>query len=157
MARVESSVTISRPVAEVFAFFLDFDKNAAQMDPSIESVSKTPAGSTRSGTTFRFSQRILGKMRDTITIFTSIELNRNIEIASSFGPLRPRGSFSFTEGRQGTTVTVRVNPNPTGPFKLLAPLFDRVAQKIWAERFTRIKTALESEPVRSQLQKVVGS
>jgi uncharacterized membrane protein len=146
MAQVESTVTIARPVEEVFGFFLDFDKNAAQMDPSIESVSRTPAGRTRSGTAFRFSQRIFGKMRDTITTFTSIESNRRIEIAASFGPLRPRGAFTFAEGNRRATVTVRVNPNPVGPFKLLAPLFARVAQKIWRERFARIKTALESSP-----------
>jgi hypothetical protein len=154
---VESSVTIGRPVEEVFGFFLDFDRNASQMDPSIESVSRTPAGPTRSGTAFRFSQRIFGKMRDTITTFTSIEPNRRIEIAASFGPVRPKGAFSFTEGSQGTTVTVRVNPDPVGPFKLLAPLFDRVAQKIWTERFARIKSALESAPARGRPQKVVAS
>jgi hypothetical protein len=144
MTHVESTVTIARPVEEVFGFFLDFDKNAAQMDPSIKSVSRTPAGPTRSGTAFRFSQKIFGKMRDTITTFTSIEPNRKIEIAASFGPLRPRGAFTFAERNRGTTVTVLVNPNPVGPFKLLAPLFARVAQKIWRERFVRIKTALES-------------
>jgi hypothetical protein len=151
MAQVESSMTVARPVEEVFGFFLDFDKNAAQMDPSIESVSRTPAGPTRPGTTFRFNQRIFGKMRDTITTFTSIESNRKIEIAASFGPLRPRGAFTFAEGNRRATVTVRVNPNPVGPFKLLAPLFARVAQRIWRERFARIKTALESSPERAAL------
>jgi uncharacterized protein YndB with AHSA1/START domain len=144
MANVESSVTIARPVEDVFRFFLDFDHNAPQMDPTIESVSRTPGGPTRPGTAFRFSQRILGKMRATTTTFTSIEPNRKIEIAASFGPLRPEGAFTFDERNRGTTVTVRVNPNPVGPFKLLAPLFARIAQKVWKERFARIKAALES-------------
>jgi uncharacterized protein YndB with AHSA1/START domain len=144
MATVESTVTIARPVEEVFGFFLAFDKNAPHMDPSIESVSRTPAGPTRPGTAFRFSQKILGKMRDTVTTFTSIEPNRRIEIAARFGPLRPRGAFTFVEGNRGTTVTVRVNPSPVGLFKLLAPLFARIARKIWAERFERIKAVLES-------------
>jgi uncharacterized protein YndB with AHSA1/START domain len=146
MAHVEATVTIARPVEDVFRFFLDFDKNASQMDPSIESVARTPLGPTRPGTAFRFSQRIFGKMRDTTTTFTSIEANRRIEIAASFGPLRPKGAFTFDEATSGTTVTVRVNPNPIGPFKLLAPLFARIAQKIWRERFARIKAAMESSP-----------
>jgi Polyketide cyclase / dehydrase and lipid transport len=139
--------------AASFRFFLDFDKNASQMDPTIESVSRTPVGPTRPGTAFRFSQRIFGRMRDTTTTFTSIEPNRKIEIAARFGPLRPRGAFTFDEGNQGTTVTVRVSPNPVGPFKFLAPLFARVAQKIWTERFARIKTALESSPRSAALHR----
>jgi hypothetical protein len=42
MAKVESSVMISRPVEEVFRFFLDFDQNAATMEPNVESVAKSP-------------------------------------------------------------------------------------------------------------------
>jgi uncharacterized protein YndB with AHSA1/START domain len=153
MATVESTVTIARPVEEVFGFFIDFDKNARQMDPTIESVMRTPMGPTRPGTAFRFSQQILGRMRDTTTTFTSIEPNRKIEIAASFGPLRPKGAFTFNEGNRSTTVTVRVNPDPVGPFKLLAPFFARVAQKIWAQRFARIKAALESSPRSGDFQR----
>jgi uncharacterized protein YndB with AHSA1/START domain len=141
---VEATVTIARPVEEVFRFFLELDKNGPQMDPSIESVVKTPAGPTRPGTAFRFRQRILGKARDTTTMFTALEPNRKIEIAASFGPLRPKGAFVFDEESRGTTVAVRMNPNPVGPFKLLAPLFARVVRKVWNERFGRIKTLLES-------------
>lgn|SRR5215510_16485903 len=96
MARVEAAVTI--PVEEVFRFFIDFDKNASYMDPTIEAVSRNPVGPTRPGTAFRFSQRILGKMRDTTTTFTSIEANRRIEIAARFGPLRPKGPSSSMKG-----------------------------------------------------------
>jgi uncharacterized protein YndB with AHSA1/START domain len=102
MATVEAAVTIARPVEEVFDFFLAFDKNASLMDPSIEAVARTPQGPTRPGTAFRFSQRVLGKMRDTTTTFTSIEPNRRIEIAASFGPLRPRGAFTFAEVNRDT-------------------------------------------------------
>ncbi len=106
MANVEATVTIVRPVEEVFRFFLDLDKNGSHMDPSIESVVKTSLGPTRPGIIFRFRQRILGKVRDTTTTFTSLEPNRKIEIAASFGPLRPNGAISFAEGNQGTTVPI---------------------------------------------------
>jgi uncharacterized protein YndB with AHSA1/START domain len=144
MAEVEATVTIARPVEEVFRFFLDLDKNGSHMDPSIESVVKTPLGPTRPGTAFRIRQRILGKVRDTTTTFMSLEPNRKIEIAASFGPLRPKGASVFDEGNRGTTVAVRVNPNPIGPFKLLTPLFARVVRKVWGERLARIKAVLES-------------
>lgn len=53
MAKLESEVTITRPVEDVFRFLLDLDKNHS--DPTAESVVKTPDGPTSSGTTFRFT------------------------------------------------------------------------------------------------------
>jgi hypothetical protein len=47
-------------VAEVFGFFLALDETAPKVDPSIESIVKTPNGPPGSGTTFRFRQRNLG-------------------------------------------------------------------------------------------------
>ena len=64
MAKMESTVTIARPVEEVFRFFLDLDRNARTTDPNVESVTKTPEGPTGPGTTFLFRQRALGAMRD---------------------------------------------------------------------------------------------
>ena len=45
--QLESAVTITCPVEEVFGYFLDLDHNAS--DPGVESVSRTPAGPTARG------------------------------------------------------------------------------------------------------------
>ena len=78
--RVESSVTIARPVDEVFRFFLDFDQNAAKMEPNVDSVVKVPEGPTKPGTTFRLQQELFGKTREATITFVSFELNRRIEL-----------------------------------------------------------------------------
>ena len=144
MAKLESTVTIARPVEEVFRFFLDLDKNAPKTDPNVDSVVKTPEGPTGPGTTFHFRQKALGKMRETTTIFISLEPNRKIEMEARLGPLRPKGAITFDQTNRGTTVSVRLNPNPVGALKLLSPVFARIGQKIWAERLARIKAALEA-------------
>jgi uncharacterized membrane protein len=143
MVKMESTVTIARPVQEVFRFFLDLDRNARTTDPNVESVTKTPEGPTRPGTTFLLRQRALGAMRETATTFVSIELNRKIEIDATLGPLRPRGAIDFDETNLGTTVTVRLNPNPIGPLKLLSPVFARIGERVWDKRLARLKDALE--------------
>jgi uncharacterized protein YndB with AHSA1/START domain len=144
MAKVESTVTIARPVAEVFSVFVDLDKNARLTDPNVESVVKTPEGPTRPGTTFRFRQKALGKVRGTTTTFISLEPNRKIEMEAKLGPLRPKGAITFDQADGGTTVVVRLSPNPIGPLKLLASVFARIGQKVWDERLARLKIALES-------------
>jgi uncharacterized protein YndB with AHSA1/START domain len=146
MAKLESTVTIVRPVEEVFRFFLDLDKSVTKTDPNVDSVVKTPEGPTGPGTTFHFRQKALGKIRHSTTTFISVELNRKIEMEARLGPLRPKGAITFDQTNRGTTVSVRLNPNPVGPLKLLSPVFARIGQKVWNERLARIKAALESSP-----------
>ena len=146
MAKLESTVTIARPVEEVFRFFLDLDKSVTKTDPNVDSVVRTPEGPTGPGTTFHFRHKALGKIRHSTTTFISVELNRKIEMEARLGPLRPKGAITFDQTNRGTTVSVRLNPNPAGPLKLLSPVFARIGQKVWNERLARIKAALESSP-----------
>ena len=139
-ARLESAVTIARPVEDVYRFFLDLDKNAS--DPGVESVVKTPQGPTAQGTTFRFRHR--GRPRETTTRFTSLEANRKIQFDGHVGPLRPKGAFSFQPTDGATTLTVHVDANPIGLLKLLTPLINRKGQEVWDNRLARIKAALEA-------------
>jgi hypothetical protein len=144
MAKMETAVVIARPVAEVFGFFLDLDETAPKVDQSVGSVVKTPDGPAGPGTTFRFSQQNLGKMRETTTRFTAVELNRKIEFEAEIGPMRPKCDLTFEQSNGGTRVTFRGDSNPLGPFKLLSPLFNRKGQQVWTQRLSRIKTVLES-------------
>lgn len=150
MAQMESTVTIARPVEEVFRFFVDLDRNGRNTGPNVESVTKTPKGPTGPGTTFLFRQRALGAMRETATTFVSIEPNRPIDIEARLGPLRPKGAIGFDRTNLGTTVTVRLNPNPIGLLKLLSPVFARIGARVWDKRLARLKDALERSP-ESQL------
>jgi len=143
MTKMQSTVTIARPVDEVFAFFLALDENAPRTDPSVESVVKTPDGPTRAGTTFRFRQERRGKTRETTTRFTSVEPDRRIEFDAEIGPMRPRCTLAFEQTDSGTTVAFYGDSNPVGPFKLLSPVFNRKGQQVWDQRLARIKTVLE--------------
>jgi uncharacterized protein YndB with AHSA1/START domain len=137
--KIESAVTIARPVEEVFGFLLDLDKNAT--DPGVESVVKTPDGPTGPGTTFRFRH---GKSRETTVCFTAVEPNRRIEFKGHVGPLRPAGDFSLTEAEPGTRLSARVDSNPVGALRPLSPIANRIGQRVWDGRLARIKAALEA-------------
>lgn len=93
-------------------------------------------------------------MRETAPTFVAIEPNRKIEIDARLGPLRPRGAIAFDQTNLGTTVTVRLNPNPIGPLKLLSPVFARIGEMVWDKRLARLKDALErsagSQPIDRQ-------
>src|SRR2546428_12273252 len=144
MAKMESTVTIGRPVEEVFAFFLALDENAAKVDPGAQSVVKTPDGPPGAGTTFRFRQKNLGKVRETTTRFTAVEPNRTIAFEAEIGPMRPKCDLTFEQMEGGTRVTFRGDSIPVGPLKLLSPLLNRKGQQVWSQRLARIKTVLEA-------------
>jgi uncharacterized protein YndB with AHSA1/START domain len=144
MARMESTVTIARPVEEVFGFFLALDENAPKTDPSAGSVVKSPEGPTGPGTTFRFRQQTLGKVRETTTRFTGVEPNRRIEFDAEIGPMRPKCDLTFEQTDGGTRVTFRGDSNPVGPLKPLSPFFNRKGQQVWGQRLARVKAVLEA-------------
>ena len=114
MAKMEATVTIGRPVEEVFRFFLDLDENAPKVDPSAGSVVKSPEGPSGPGTTFRFRQQTLGKVRETTTRFTAVEPNRKIYFEAEIGPMRPKCDLTFEQADGGTRVTFRGDSNPVG-------------------------------------------
>jgi hypothetical protein len=144
MAMMETMVEIARPVAEVFGFFLALDENAPKTDPSVGSVVKSPDGPAGPGTTFRFRQPNLGKVRETVTRFTAIAPNRQIAFEAEIGPMRPTCDLTFEPTDGGTRVTFRGDSHPLGPLKLLSPLFNRKGEQAWSRRLARIKTVLES-------------
>jgi uncharacterized protein YndB with AHSA1/START domain len=113
MAKMEATVTIARPVEEVFRFFLALDENAPKVDPSAGSVVKSPEGPSGPGTTFRFRQQSLGKVRETTTRFTGVEPNRRIEFEAEIGPMRPQCDLTFEQTDGGTRVTFR-GDSPSG-------------------------------------------
>ena len=105
---------------------------------------KTPDGPARAGTTFRFRQKNLGKVRETITRFTDVVPNRKIEFEAEIGPMRPKCDLTFEQIEAGTRVTFRGDSVPVGPLKLLSPLLNRKGQQVWGQRLARIKTVLEA-------------
>lgn len=145
MRRIDSTITIARPVPEVFGYFLHLDRYAPETDPSVESVIKEPPGPTGPGTTFRFRQKAFGRVRETRTRFTALEPNRRIAFEGQVGPLRPAGVFTFEKTNGGTTLRVRIDDtDPIAPLRALAPLFTRIGQKLWDDRLGRIRAVLEA-------------
>jgi hypothetical protein len=144
MANMESTVVIARRVEDVFEFFLHLDENAPKTDPTVGSVVRTPDGPVGPGTTFRFRQQNLGRTMETVTRFTAITPNREIQFEAEIGPMRPRCSLTFEPTADGTRVIFRGDSNPPGLLKLLSPMLNRQGQQAWTRRLSRVKTVLEA-------------
>lgn len=142
-ARVDSSVSIGRPVEEVYAFVLDLPSNGPEWAPDLESVEKVTEGPIGTGTKFEQLQAVMGKRRTTSLTFTGVDPNRRIDAEARVGPLSSTASLTFEQADVGTRVTVAGEGNPRGAFKLLTPIFARVGQRMWDARLAQLKLVLE--------------
>jgi hypothetical protein len=144
MPGMTTSIVVARPVEEVFAFLLNPKESAPRIDPDGGLVLMSPEGTPGPGTTFVFRQRVLGRTAETTTHLTAVEPSRRIEFDAKIGPMRPRCSLTFESVAEGTLVTFRGDSNPPGPLKVFTPAMDRMGQKNWTQRLSRVKDVLES-------------
>lgn len=145
MAGMKTSVTIERPVREVFAFLLNPKESAPLMDPGGGGlVLMTPERPPGPGTTFIFRQRVFGRVTETKTHLTAVDPDRRIEFDAEIGPMRPHCSLSFEDLGGRTNVTFSGNSNPPGPLKIFTPLMNRMGKRNWSERLSSAKRVLEA-------------
>jgi uncharacterized protein YndB with AHSA1/START domain len=116
--RAENSVTINRPVSEVFAFVAD-GTTAPRWRSGVFDVERVSGDGGR-GTVYR--QGVRGPMGQRIPadyLVTEFESDRLISFRAIAGPFRPEGSFRLEPVGDGTRVTFSLEGELTGIKKLL--------------------------------------
>ena len=140
MSGFESAVEIGRPIAEVFTWFLEMDKNAPRVDPEADEARKDPPGETTAGTTFY----LRSGGRESPVKYTELRENEWIDFVTKIGPMRPTARLSFDETASGTLLTIRASSNMPTLLRLLEPIADRMGKREWDGRLDRIRMDLET-------------
>jgi len=131
MAGMETSIEINRPVASVFEFFLDLERNVLSTDPKVRSVIKTTEGPVGPGTTYRIRQPVFGRIREQRTPVVAADANKRIDMEARFGPVAPKFSLYFEPAGGSTRVTFRGTSRPIGPFKLVRHSWTGESPREW--------------------------
>jgi hypothetical protein len=139
--RVENSVVIDCPVSDVFAFVTDAT-NDPQWHTDAFHAMKTSEGPIRVGTTFTVGISFLGK-RDAYWRVVELEPNRREVIDVTAPPFNPTLTYVFEPANGATRFTRRIEVEPRGYVKVLAPLVRRMMQRRNASFMPRLKAALE--------------
>src|SRR5215510_10655778 len=142
MPHAENTVTISRPLQEVFDYLADGTHNKDWRDGVLE-IERTSADKGQ-GATYRQvlagpgGRRIDGDYR--ITVF---DPPRRLEFLVTAGPARPSGVFELTDGTdRATVVRFTLDLRPTGFMKLMTPMIARQMRREVAQLET-LKKILE--------------
>jgi len=117
MPSAERTITINRPVEEVFTFVSD-GRNAKLWRPGVLDVDLVSG----SGLGARYSQGVRGPGGRRIAAdyeITEYEPNSKIGFGATAGPIRPTGSFTFEGMGTGTILTFKLDAELRGLQRLL--------------------------------------
>ncbi|HEX5014365.1 MAG TPA: SRPBCC family protein [Candidatus Limnocylindrales bacterium] len=121
MPHATYSVTINRPVADVFAYVAD-GENAREWRPGVLDIVRA-TGAMDGGVGTRYLQGVKGPMGRRIRAdyeITVFEPERRLEFQTVAGPARPHGRYDFAPTPDGgTTVTFSLDVELGGVRKLL--------------------------------------
>ena len=141
----EDSITINRPVHDVFGFLADFP---AVLTWQLEFTEMTPIteGTQRAGYQYRYARKLpLGTQRGTMEI-TDYQPDRRLSWRAAPGPVLPSGTWTFTaiNNDQATRVDEQFTAKITGPLRLLAPLLHRQFSRDVGKDLRAAKRILEA-------------
>jgi uncharacterized protein YndB with AHSA1/START domain len=142
MADARLSVTISRPLGEVFTVLTDPEKTPKWSASAVEERWLTPGpptiGSRRLAVT-----KLIGRRSQNIAEVTAYEPNRMWEMKSVSGPpFVARAEFARTDG--GTRVDWRWTFLLRGPMRPFGPIVARLFGRLFAKDLVRLKRMMET-------------
>ncbi len=142
MPHAENTITIERPIEDVFAYLADGTNNL-RWRPGVLSIERTSA-EAGAGATYR--QKLRGPGGRTIDgdyQVTAYQPPDLLEFHVTAGPARPAGRFTLTAaGPTHTTVTFTLDLQPTGFMRLMGGMVAKTMQSEVNE-LPRLKADLE--------------
>jgi uncharacterized protein YndB with AHSA1/START domain len=123
MPQAERTVTIRKPVAEVFRFVANHD-NDTQWRPGVIEMRKSGG----EGVGERWYQRVKGPVGRQIPAdieLTQLEPNRVLAFRTVEGPVRPEGRYEFADDGGATRLTFSLRADLKGVKKLMSPMVQR--------------------------------
>jgi uncharacterized protein YndB with AHSA1/START domain len=123
MQQAERTVTIQKPVADVFAFVANHD-NDAQWRPGVVEMRK----SSGEGVGERWYQRVKGPGGRQVPAdieVTQLEPNRLLAFRTVEGPVRPVGRYELADENGATRFTFSLSAELKGLKKLMSPMVQK--------------------------------
>jgi carbon monoxide dehydrogenase subunit G len=142
MATFQNTLTIRRPVEDVFAFLADFE-NIPKWNYAILQTKQTSPGPVGVGTTYRQLRSIPRRSEEGFEV-TGFEPTSRLEIHGDIGPFTATISYLLAPVGDGTRLTNRVDLQPSGALRLLAPLAASRVKTAVAANLDTLKQILET-------------
>jgi len=139
---VTTTVEISRPAPEVFAFVAD-QTNGPRWQSGLADVRRLTEGPLGVGTEHEFVRRFAGRRVASRNRFVSFEQDRYVEFEIPAGWLTGTGSYLAEPVPGGTLLSSRMRFRARGPVAVLEPVLARVLARDSRRDEARLKRLLE--------------
>ena len=143
MIKVEHSVTINKPAADVFAYIVDPANTVKYDDELLESKLLTP-GPIAVGSVITDKRKFIGREMDSELKVTAYEPNSRFALKVTKGPVPFEITYTLSAAGGGTQLNVKAEGEPGGFFKLAGGLVAKQLQASLEKTSAQIKKNLES-------------
>ena len=141
MFKVENTVSINKPIQEVFAYVNDPD-TTTKWQGGVEAV-KYPPGNPGVGTQYTEVRKFMGREMNTTLEVTALEENKLYAAKTLDGPVLYEVTVTFEADGEGTKMTTAVEAEPGGFFKLAEGMVKKQLAQSLQEDGQRLKSILE--------------
>jgi uncharacterized protein YndB with AHSA1/START domain len=144
MTTFNHSITIDRPLEEVWEYVVDPANDPVWQGPVVEVLSGTE-GPIEVGSEIQEVTQFLGRRFDITFEVTEHEPMTRSAVRSKAGPVAMQGTYRFEPVDGGTRFSMEGETNAHGLFKLAEPVFARMARREWATCCEQLKDILEED------------
>jgi uncharacterized protein YndB with AHSA1/START domain len=137
-----NTITIDRPVAEVFAFLAEFE-NLPRWNYAISETRKISIGPVDVGARYEQTRTIPTRSVETFEV-TAFEPDRTLSIRGTFGPFPGRFTYELEPMGTLTRLVNTVDLEPSGLVSIVAPLMTSRVEAAVAANLDVLKRTLES-------------
>ena len=141
--RYENSVTIERPVEDVFTYMTTVENSPTWQSPVLE-ARQTSSGPLGVGAAFVVKARVLGRPFQSSAEITAWNPPHSWTVKTTRGPVPGTGRFTLTPQGESTRVDAVSDLEPTGFFKAAGPVFEQLARRQAQQDLETLKAVLES-------------
>jgi uncharacterized protein YndB with AHSA1/START domain len=139
---VQVETTIERPIA-VVAAYTGNPANAPEWYVNIRSVECTPPVAV--GSRMDFVAQFLGRRLSYTYEVVELEPERRLVMRTTEGPFPMETTYTWEPAGEGATrMTMRNRGDPSGIFKLTAPVMERAMSRATSKDLARLKAILEA-------------
>jgi uncharacterized membrane protein len=143
VTKIEHTLTIDRPVEEVWDYLMDARNDPVWMTHVVE-VGRGADQPMEPGLEIDETVKFLGRRLPVTMKVTEHEPKRRSAIELTGSPVPGRGSYELEPVDGGTRLTATLETDAHGFFKLAEPVFARMARRDFAGNFATLKDLLEA-------------
>jgi len=142
MINLDFGTLVDKPIKDVFAFVAN-PNNMSKWNSAVVSLQQITPGDVSAGTKFKSVGEMMGRRIDGEMQIVAYEPDTKCGFQMNAGPMQMNINLTFKTVGTGTKISLNVQGNPAGVFKLAEGVMAGRVKSLMEENFARLKTQLE--------------